>query len=176
MIKWASLSSWTQPLPALLTAILWIPVTPAIAAEKCQELPARVASAIESFNDSVRGAEYCEFRKADSGDLDGDGREDLIVRFTIEGACHEDAASSPGACGNNYEFFLMVFLAKNQELSSPIKIGGKAVRHIKGISVRQNKVFIDTLEYVNGDGMCCPTMKKNVAYQVQQGRLVEVEQ
>lgn len=174
VIKLAWLSSWKQPLLALLTAMLWMPATPAIAVEKCPELPAKVNSAIDSFNDSVRGAEYCEFRDAASGDLDGDGRADFAVRFTIEGACHEDAELSPGACGNNYEFFLIAYLAKSQELISPIKIGGKAVRHLKEISVRQNKVFLDALEYADGDAMCCPSMKKNAAYQVKQGRFIEV--
>ena len=174
MSQLSSLSLWKSLLLALLFMTGLASTVPAMAAEKCPVLPEEIDSAIKSFNDSVRGAEYCAFRKPAFGNLDGDGREDVVVQLTIEGACHEDVGSTPGGCGNNYEFFLAAFLTKNHEVILPTKIGGKAVRHIKALSISQNNVFLNTLEYAHGDGMCCPSMKRHVAYQLQQGRLVEI--
>lgn len=148
---------------------------PVTAAEKCPDLPTKIDAAIKAFNDSIRGAEYCEYREAATGDLDGDHREDVAVRFSIEGPCGEDVESVPGACGNNYEFFLIALLAKNEALISPIKTGGKAIRHIKDISVGNGRISLDVLEYSDGDAMCCPSIEKETAYQIKQGRFVEIE-
>jgi hypothetical protein len=114
---------------------------------------------------SCRGTEFKKARRFCLGDLDGDGREDIAVLYTIESFC----------CGNNYHFFLAVLLNKetNFELIASVKVGGKGERGVAFNTIRNGKILLNTKEYLPDDAMCCPSSKGRTTYTLKKGRLIE---
>ena len=64
-----------------------------------------------------------------SGDIDGDGRLDTVVLFTIER-------------GNSYSRHMLVQLADAQRAVGPIKVGGRGERFVHLAAVAQGKVVV----------------------------------
>jgi hypothetical protein len=145
-----------------------------VAADKDSSLPKKVKSQISSFIKSIRGSGCCY--ESAKGDLNGDGAKDLVVLFTVEGACYNETESSPGACGNGYSQYLMAFLGKDLKSLAPVEAGGKTARSIAAMQIKGGKLFLNTLEYGDDDPSCCPSIKKEVTVKFTDGNLKEVEQ
>jgi len=116
-------------------------------------------------NSSCRGTEYKDARRFCLGDLDGDGREDIAVLYTIESFC----------CGNNYHFFLAVLLNKGThfELVASVKVGGKGERGVGFNTIRNGKILLNTKEYLPDDALCCPSSKGRTSYTLKNNWLIE---
>ncbi len=114
---------------------------------------------------TCRGTEYKEARRFCFGDIDGDGEEDISVLYTLESFC----------CGNNYQFYLAVFLNKGSkfELAASSKVGGKGERTVEFNTIKDGKILLNTDEYVYGDPMCCPSGKGSAMYTLKSGKLIE---
>jgi hypothetical protein len=116
---------------------------------------------------TCRGTEYKKARRFCFGDIDSDGRDDIAVLYTIESFC----------CGNNYYFYLAVFLDKGNkfEFIASAQVGGKGERGVEFGTIRESKILLNTKEYFPDDAMCCPSGKGKTTYRLENGRLVESE-
>jgi len=143
------------------------------AAGNCEILPEKVEKFIKSFTSEVRGAEYCEFRKIARGDINADGIADLIVAFTVEGACDDDKSTPPGACGNHHETYLKVFLGKELKEVPLLMVGSRGERFIMGLVVKNGVIEAETLTYGKDDPMCCPSIKGKTRFVLTKDVLTE---
>src|SRR5689334_20562294 len=103
-----------------------------------------------------RGEEYREARKVVTGDLTRDGQPETVVLYTIEGQ----------GGSNLYIQYLAVFVRRNGKLSplTHMDVGGKSTRGVELISVKNNSILLDTLNYGPKDASCCPSIKGTTRY------------
>jgi hypothetical protein len=165
----------------IILAILMLAVSvPSLAAndKKCTELDKLgiVGKSIKEHARKIRGVHYCESRKALKADVDGDGTEDLVVSYIIEGPCYKEKNLRPGTCGNYHEEFLALFLKKGGKYIKPsvAKIGGRGERMVEDFKVEGNKIILKTLEY-HEDPMCCPSKEGTATLNFENGKLAEVK-
>jgi len=138
---------------------------------------ANTASALQdvdsSFIDSFitrqakreRGEEYQDARKVVIGDLTHDAQAETVVLYTIE-----------GQGGSNLHIqYLAVFVRRKGKLSplTHMDVGGKSTRGVELISVENNSILLDTLNYGPKDASCCPSVKGTTSYVLSGGRLRE---
>jgi ankyrin repeat protein len=142
-------------------------------AGKCEGLPVRVEKFINAFAAEVRGAEYCEFRKIVHGDINGDGIADLIICFTVEGACDNDKKTPAGAYGNHHEQYMKAFLGKELKEVPLRMVGERGERDIVGLAVNSGIIEAETLSYRENDPMCCPSLKGRTRFVLFKDVLVE---
>ena len=112
------------------------------------------------------GEEYREARKIVTGDLNGDGRADAAVLYTIEGA----------GGGNNYAQFLAVFVRDEEGQLAPAahaSAGGKLYREAHLVSITDGAVLLNVVNYAEKDAACCPSKKGTTRYTLVDGKLVE---
>lgn len=88
--------------------------------------------------------EFLGGRRSTRGDLDGDGKADLVVLFTLEQ-------------GNVWTQFLSVFGSANKPLAT-IRVGGKGQREVELRQVTDGRVELATKNYGPSDPLCCPSM------------------
>lgn len=114
---------------------------------------------------ACHGEEYKKARRFCFGDLNGDGKEDIAVLYTLESFC----------CGNNYQFYLAVFLKEGSgfKLIASENVGGKGNREIGFNKIKGGKILLNTFEYLPKDGMCCPSAKGRTSYSLKNGKLIE---
>src|ERR1700741_3342368 len=95
------------------------------------------------------GNEYKDARKVVAGDLNHDGTSDLAVLYTIEG--------QKGT--NNYVQYLAVFIRVKGRLVyvTHTAVGGKLYRDVELQSIKDNVIFLKTLNYTANDAACCPS-------------------
>lgn len=110
-------------------------------------------------------AEYEQGRKILYGDLDGDGDEDAVAQFTVEGM----------GGGNNYGFWLAVFRNDGGKFSGVTDevVGGKMNRNVELEKIEGGKIYLDTTSYDGDDGACCPSIEGKTSYILQGKKLVE---
>lgn len=142
------------------------------AASGCAKYSTIVNRAIAAYTSSVRGAEDCAVRLDAKGDLDKDGQLDLVVGFTVEGACYDDKEDKPGACGNHYETFLLAFSGAKQLTNDPLQIGGKDLQLPESITIAGGIIQVDAMKYAKGDPSCCPSLKARDIYRLSGRTLV----
>jgi hypothetical protein len=112
-----------------------------------------------------RGEEYPDARKVVIGDLTHDGQPETVVLYTIE-----------GQGGSNLHIqYLAVFVRRNGKLSAftHMDVGGKSTRGVEMISVENNSILLDTLNYGPKDASCCPSIKGTTRYVLSGARLRE---
>ena len=112
-----------------------------------------------------RGEEYREARKVVTGDLTHDGQPETVVLYTIE-----------GQGGSNLHIqYLAVFVRRNGKLLplTHMDVGGKSTRAVELLSVENNSILLDTLNYGPKDASCCPSVKGKTSYVLSGGRLRE---
>lgn len=105
-------------------------------------------------------------------DLNADGELDVLMLFTIEGA----------DCGNNYSFHMAVFykLGDDYRFVDHKSVGGKWGRGVdfNKVTFRDGQILLNTLEYhkdgPHPDPACCPSLKRQARFEVQEGKLVEI--
>jgi hypothetical protein len=88
--------------------------------------------------------EFLGGRRFTRGDLDGDGKADLVVLFTLEK-------------GNVWMQFLSVFGTANRLLAS-MRVGGKGQREVEMKQVTDGRVELATKNYGPSDALCCPSV------------------
>jgi hypothetical protein len=107
-------------------------------------------------------AESCQFRRYDAlDDVDGDGKDDFIALFTLEGP--------RGA--NDHVTFLAVFLSGAPDSPIVVEAGRRGDRDPVAIAARRGEISLDTLDYLPRDPMCCPSGKGRLVYRLSGGKL-----
>jgi hypothetical protein len=116
---------------------------------------------------SGRCDEFPDARKTLRGDVNGDGRADVIVLYTLEGC---DGA-------NNWAQNLAVFLRKGRSIQYAVHavVGGKLNRSVELMSISGNRIDLDTKGYRSSDAACCPSRKGKTNYAFSNGKLREVK-
>jgi len=128
-------------------------------------------SAVNSFiskQATEAGAdEYSEGRKIVRSDVNGDGKIDLIVLYTLEGF----------GGGNSHAQYLAIFLGggKTFKNAANVAVGGKLNRSVELTGVTAGRIDLDTLAYRSNDPACCPTRKGKTHYRFSQNRLKETK-
>lgn len=110
------------------------------------------------------GVELAEARYAVRGDVDGDGRGDVAVLYTLRG----------GGGDGRLLRFLAVFRGgqRGLEYRAHILVGGKGMREVDRVTILQRTVEVEALEYRAGDAACCPTQFVKRRYRLN-GRKLE---
>ncbi|HET7453351.1 MAG TPA: hypothetical protein VFL12_11450 [Thermoanaerobaculia bacterium] len=107
--------------------------------------------------------ENCQFRRYDAlDDVDGDGQDDLVLIFTLEGP---DGA-------NDHVSFLAAFLSGAPDRPLVVEAGRRGRRDPVAIDARRGEIRLETLEYLPKDPMCCPSGKGTRTWRLEKGRLV----
>jgi len=111
--------------------------------------------------------EYQEARKILRGDINGDGKADVVVIYTLEG------------CGGgiNWARILAVFLRKGQnvQFGAETAAGAKGVRAVDLESISGGKINLETMGYRANDPACCPSRKGKTKYAFSKGKLREIK-
>lgn len=102
-----------------------------------------------------------KFQQFAIGDLDSDGQNDSVVILFV----------SPGGSGIFY--FLTAVLNKGgqPQVASATSLGDRVL--IEDLNVQNGVIVINLVTQGPEDAMCCPTMKVERQYRLQQGNLVQ---
>jgi hypothetical protein len=110
--------------------------------------------------------EYKKERKIVYGDLNGDGRSDAVVQYTLE-----------GTGGNYWEQTLVVFFNKKgvYKISDRETVGGKFFRSFALLKVAGKEIIgaTETCPEDEPQGLCQNPKKKRVKYVLSKGKLKE---
>lgn len=111
------------------------------------------------------GEEYTDARKTMTGDLNGDGKPEIVVLYTIEGHDHSI----------NYEQHLAVFVHRHAHLVPIIhlNVGGKGIRFVDLVSIDKKMIHLDVILYDYDDALCCPSIKSSTSYILTGKKLLE---
>jgi hypothetical protein len=111
--------------------------------------------------------EYSEARKVMHGDVNHDGKPDLVVLYTLEGF----------SGSNGHLQYLAVFLAQGKtfKYSTRSAVGGKFGRDVSLKSIAGQTINVDTMEYRSNDPACCPSRKGKARFVYNQGKLKEIK-
>ena len=138
---------------------------PAIEAKAQTNLSKAIAAHVNKVRDDA--AEYKEARKIVYGDVNGDGRADAVVQYTLEGR----------GGGNMWEQNLAVFLNQKgvYKMAASEIVGGKLSRSFDVLRIK-NKEIVGATETCPEDGpqgLCKNPAKKQVKFIFAKGELKE---
>jgi hypothetical protein len=105
--------------------------------------------------------EFLSARRITRGDLDGDGKPELIVLFTLEQR-------------NVWIQFLSVFGFGNIPLAT-LRVGGKGQRSVELRQVTDSRVELAIKNYGPSDALCCPSVVGRSWFALRANALEEVE-
>lgn len=121
-------------------------------------------------NGLTKDSEAAEYRKARTThivDVDGDGQQDAIVFFTIEG---RDG-------GNNFESYFAVLKGQSSAflMQDVVQIGGGGLGDpsYELPSIKNGRIIIQRDEYGDEDSRCCPSKKSQIVFILQRSKLVD---
>ncbi len=120
-------------------------------------------STIAAVARHLKAQEYCQFRQYYTlDDVDGDGKNDFIVLFSVEGI---------GGGGNDHADFMAVFLSGQKWRPITVKTGGRGERDPISAEVRNHRIILSTRVYRPEDPLCCPSGKGTLIYEVHGNKL-----
>jgi hypothetical protein len=146
----------------------------------CVKLPAQITETIRSHMTADRAVEYCQSRKVASGDLNADKRQDIIIVYSLEGACGKGTDKqilADGNCGNGSRQYLAAFLQTDSGFSEigPVEVGSIRTRGIAAIAVEGSVIRADTRSWDVTDANCCPSKRGRTFFVLAEGTLREQE-
>jgi hypothetical protein len=122
--------------------------------------------AIQISASAVAGTEYRDARLTASGDVDGDGRDDAAVVFTIE------VPSSNTATQN-----LAVFVRQDDgslRFAGSTGVGSQGGAAVGRMAIEQGAVVLTTLSLGPNDPDCCPSVEESTRFELSGGALRQV--
>ena len=124
-----------------------------------------VNSFISKRAKTEQAEEYADARKIVRGDVNGDGKTDLVVLYSLEGFNG----------GNSYGQYLAIFVGSGRSFryAANAAVAGKLNRTVELVSVVGGRINLDTTGYRPNDPACCPTKKGKTHYVFANGRLKE---
>lgn len=124
----------------------------------------KVPLANGKWTDAASGTTYSLHPIHALGDLDGDGNGDAVA-VLVE--------SSGGTGSFYYLFAVMSRDGKPTQLGDPEWLGDRTV--VQRLTIdRKGVITIRYVTHADGDAACCPTMKIEDRYRVENGRLVGI--
>jgi hypothetical protein len=131
-------------------------------APTCKTADPRIETLIASYARKTNSNEYCQTRLYHTiDDLDGDGRDDFVLVFTLE-----------LKAGNYSAQYLAVFPSAAAWKPIVLKVGERGERFIDQIDVEEGRTLVlTTEEYEEDDPMCCPSGDGEVRYRIEKGQL-----
>jgi hypothetical protein len=130
----------------------------------CQSTPMTLEQHINRHAKSTNGNEYLPARSYTHGDVDGDGKDDAAVIYTLEGI----------RGGNDWLQFLAVKLSSENGRIIFQQVGGKDIRAVENIEIMNGRIVVSILEYAPSDASCCPSISKTHTFVIKNGKLLEV--
>jgi len=130
----------------------------------CQSTPMTLEQHISRHAKSTNGNEYLLARIYAQGDIDGDGKDDAAVIYTLEGI----------RGGNDWLQFLAVKFSSANGRIIWKQAGGKDIRAVENIKITNEKIVASTLEYGPSDDSCYPSVSKTAIFVIRNGKLIEV--
>lgn len=128
----------------------------------CRTQSAELERLVAGKARSLEMSEECQFRRYDAlDDVDGDGKDDFLALFTLEGP----------RSANDHVTYLAVFLSGAPGRPIVVVAGRRGERDPVSIEARRGEIALDVLEYLPRDPMCCPSGKGRRVYRVSGGRL-----
>lgn len=121
---------------------------------------------IAKHEKKLQGVESTAVRYAVRGDIDGDGRSDAAVLYTIRGSGKD-----------KFQLRYLAAFRRGQgtlEYRAHVLVGGKGIREVNRATIFQRMIEIEALEYRPGDAACCPTSLVKWRYQLSGRRLERV--
>jgi hypothetical protein len=160
-----------------LVILCVVPTRAAQSNSTCIELPTSIEAAIKKHASAMRAAEFCDIRKVDSGDLNGDGRKDFAIAYSLEGPCAnaaDDRKATPGSCGNLALQFVAIFLGKPSGFQM---MSGRSVEPaIETLKIIGSRIQLETLDWTATDPHCCPSKKGRLEFKVVNGKVQQIQQ
>jgi hypothetical protein len=134
-------------------------------APTCKTADPRIETLVASYAKKTQSDEYCQTRLYHTiDDLDGDGRDDFVLVFSLE-----------LKAGNYSAQYLAVFPSSKAWKPLVVKVGERGERFVDQIDVEENRTLVlSTSEYEEDDPMCCPSGEGEVRYRLDKGQLVLV--
>jgi hypothetical protein len=133
-------------------------------APTCKTASRVVEDVVEAKARELNGVEYCEFRRYARADVDGDHVDDLVMLFGVE-----------PRDGNNSFHYLAVFPSRDHWRVQIRKVGQRGERLPQDVGVADGIIKVTALEYAATDAMCCPSVTKELRFQMKQGRLKDFQ-
>ena len=133
-------------------------------ARSCRLADDVVERAIVRKAKALEGTEYCQFRSYDTiHDFDGDGADDFIVAFNVEG---------PGGGGNHFLSFLFAFLSSRPAAAPPLEVpvGERGTVAPTGISSDGTHLVVHVQKWLPRDPLCCPSGSDELRFTVDRKR------
>lgn len=97
-----------------------------------------------------------------SGDIDGDGQDDLLVVTTFT-----------NGSGNYWGCYFVLILSSAPDRPIIKQFGGKSERAYDSINMNEGGISVDFLYYGGTDALCCPSIKKKGHFILKNSTLVE---
>ncbi len=158
MIRRAGIISFFLMLAVCLAGAPDVFSAKSISSPTCVTQNKLVESTIAEVARKLKGQEYCQFRRYQAlFDVDGDGVDDFIVLFTVEGI---------GGAGNDHYDFMSVFLSGRKWKPLTVKTGERGERDPVSADVRDHRIILETMVYLPSDAMCCPSGKGTLVYEI----------
>lgn len=122
-----------------------------------------IGAFIERFAKEEDAEENVDARKIVCGDLDGDGKSETAVLFTLE--------SFNGS--NLWRQYISVFAgtASKLDLIDTKTVGGKNYSLVKDVKVENESIELTSLDYRPEDASCCPSLPGREVLLLAQGHL-----
>jgi hypothetical protein len=130
----------------------------------CKNIPAALWKSIQGAGTISRGITDCsDVNFVTHGDIDGDGKPDVVAIWSSESSCVDSPDQPSGSCGNNVAQFVSVELGTGRTIQ-PFRLMGEA-SHMKVVS---KGLDVGVLKFGPDDPHCCPSVK-SIEHLVLQG-------
>ncbi len=136
----------------------------------CSLKSQRAEKDIKSVTRQLQGQEYCQFRRYDSiDDIDGDGKEDFVTIFTVEGV--------HGSMNHFLQFMIIYPSSRPSRKPLQSQVGERGKRSVDAIArVDKNLIITRDSMWQEGDPLCCPSGQGESVFEIKNGEIKKAQE